>query len=65
MTRMRLASLLPLVAIVLSLGCGSSLDEVNPEPAGREVFPAGPLIVRQGDVAVVANAGGWVDLLPF
>ena len=56
MTRRPLASLLPPVAIVLSLGCGSSLDEVNPEPANMEVLPAGPLTIRQGDVAPLAFA---------
>ena len=49
MSRMPPTSL-PLVTIVLSLGCGGSLEEVNPQPASMEVFPAGPLIVRQGDV---------------
>ncbi len=45
-----------LFAIVPCLGCGSSLEEVNPGPASMDVFPAGPLIVRRGDVVPLSFA---------
>lgn len=38
------------MAILMNLGCGGTNPEANPTPESMEISPAGPLIVRAGDV---------------